>query len=403
MLLATLVVAVPALPDADFGSNDKKATVREKEKEQEAYEEAQDALDDHKYERAAKLFEMVAGMGLEHADAALYWLADARNKLGRRSEALTALLALQKSFPKSPWAEDAKALEVEIRQGSGENVEPEHVNDEEIKLMAIQGLMNSDPEHAIPILEKILSSKTSTAKMKERALFVLTQSGSPAALEYVARAAKDSSNREMQERAIKYIGIMGSESARKILGDVYASTGDVDVKKQILKSYMIAGDKARLLALARSEPNAELRGAAVSQLGVLGASKELTELYNSESSIEIRKTILKAMFVGGSADKLAEIARTEKEPELRLIAIRNLGLIGGRKAADTLVSLYENDSNLEIRHTLIKSLFIQNSASALVTLARKEKDRDLKNDIISKLSLMRSKEAAEYLEEFLKE
>jgi hypothetical protein len=42
------------------------------------------------------------------------------------------------------------------------------------------------------------------------------------------------------------------------------------------------------------------------------------------------------------------------------------------------------------------------NAKALVALARRETNPELKKAIISKLSLMRSKEAASYLMEYLK-
>jgi hypothetical protein len=50
----------------------------------------------------------------------------------------------------------------------------------------------------------------------------------------------------------------------------------------------------------------------------------------------------------------------------------------------------------------VNALFIQNNAPALVTLARAEKNMDLKKDIVSKLSNMNSKEAKDYLMELLK-
>src|SRR5205823_3669961 len=97
------------------------------EKEQDIYEEASDAFDDHDWRRAARLFEKVAEMRMSHADGALYWLAKSENNLGMRSEALNTILNLQKSYPKSKWNEDAKALEIEVRQSAGQHIEPERV------------------------------------------------------------------------------------------------------------------------------------------------------------------------------------------------------------------------------------------------------------------------------------
>lgn len=369
-------------------------------KEEDLYDSANDALDDHEWRRAASMFRKVADLRMAHADAALYWLAYAQGKMGARSEALSTLLQLQNSYPKSKWNEDGKTLEVEIRQSAGQQIEPEHVDDEDVKLMAINGLMHSDPERAIPILEGILNGHQ-PVKLKERALFVLSQSSSQRAFEIVVRTAK-SGPPDLRGRAVRTLGILGGERSRGVLTDIYNSTADVSVKKSVLKSYMIAGDRARLLALAKGEPNTELRADAVLQLGVIGARNELTELYNSEQSVDVRKKILQAMFIGGNSEKLAEIARNEKVLELKVTAIRNLGLLGGGRSGDLLLSLFNNDPRPEVRKGVINALFIQGNAKALINLARAEKEPETKREIVQKLSVMRSKEATDYLMEFLK-
>jgi len=408
--IATMLLAAP-LVAADYAAWDgdsshehhDRSAERAVEKEEELYDKGSDALDDHEWRTAATAFRRVAGLKMSHADAAMYWLAYAQGKTGQRSEALDTLLELKKTFPKSRWAEDAKSLEVEIRQSAGQKIEPEHVDDEDVKLMAINGLMNSNPERATPLLETILRNSNSSKRMKDRALFVLTQSGSPQALEIVSRIARDNANPALQLRALRYLGIMGGEQTRRILNDVYSSSGDLSVKKTVLRAFMVGGDRVRLLAIARSEPMAELRTVAISQLGVIGARTELADLYAKETNVEVRKKIISAMFIGGNAEKLAEIARTEKVEELRLAAIRSLGLLGGSRSGQLLLSIYDSDPSIEVKKSVIGSLFIQGSARTLVDLARKEKDRELKREIVSKLALMNSKEASDYLIDFLKE
>jgi HEAT repeat protein len=370
------------------------------EQEEDLYDSGTEALDDHEWRHAAASFRKVAEMRMQHADAALYWLAYAEGKMGARSEALSTLLQLQKSYPKSKWVEDGKTLEVEIRQSAGQQIEPEHVVDEDVKLMAINGLMNSDPERAIPILEGILNGHQSV-KLKERALFVLTQSGSQRAFDIVVRTAK-SGPPDLRERAVRTLGILGGERSRGVLSDIYNATNDLDVKKSVLKSYMISGDRTRLLALAKGESNSELRQDAVMQLGVIGARNELTELYGSEPSIAVRKKILQAMFIGGNSEKLGEIARNEKVLDLKVTAIRNLGLLGGGRSGELLLSLYNNDPRPEVRNGVIDALFIQGNARTLISLARAEKDPQTKRRIVEKLSVMGSKDATDYLMEFLK-
>jgi HEAT repeat protein len=389
-----------AVAVADDDEREKERTEGKVEKEEDLYDSGTDALDDHEWRRAAASFRKVAEMHMQHADAALYWLAYSEGKMGARSEALSTLLQLQKSYPKSKWVEDGKTLEVEIRQSAGQQIEPEHVADEDVKLMAINGLMNSDPERAIPILESILNGHQ-PVKLKERALFVLTQSGSQRAFDIVVRTAK-SGPPDLRERAVRTLGILGGERSRGVLADIYNATNDLDVKKSVLKSYMISGDRARLLALAKGESNSELRQDAVMQLGVIGARNELTELYASEPSIEVRKKILQAMFIGGNSEKLGEIARNEKVLDLKVTAIRNLGLLGGGRSGELLLSLYNTDPRPEVRKSVIEALFIQGNAKTLISLARAEKDPQNKRRIVEKLSVMGSKDATDYLMEFLK-
>jgi tetratricopeptide (TPR) repeat protein len=370
-------------------------------REEELYEEATDSLDEGDYRDAASKFRQVANMNGENAAAALHWLAYSQNKMGQRSEALATLVDLQKRYPKSKWASDGKALEVEVRQSAGQTVAPDRVDDEDLKLMVVNGLMHSDPARAFPILKGIISGNYSP-KLKDKALFVLSQSGSPEAMQLLGQIARDNANPELQSRAIRNLGIIGGDRSRQILAEVYGSATDKKVKRSILKSYMISGDRGRLLSLAKSEADPDLRADAVQQLGIIGAKDELSQLYTTETAIPVRKKIIQAMFIGGNADKLAELARNEKVLELRLAAIKNLGLMGGR-SGDFLVQMYESDPSHQVRDAVINGLFLQGNAKALVGLARKEKDRELKKEIVSKLSLMNSEEGSQYLLELLNE
>ena len=59
--------------------------------------------------------------------------------------------------------------------------------------MALRGLMQSDADRAMPILEKMLA-ETNSQKVKERALLYSSQSGTPRSREILTNVAKDGSN-----------------------------------------------------------------------------------------------------------------------------------------------------------------------------------------------------------------
>ena len=133
----------------------------------------------------------------------------------------------------------------------------------------------------------------------------------------------------------------------------------------------------------------------------MGASAELAQLYAGEPSVEVRKRILQAMFVGGNTSKLIEIASTEKDPELRERAIQHLGTTKTPAVGEALVAIYGSTPDLRVRERVIEALFVQGNARQLVALARKETNPELQKTAVSRLSNMRSKEATDYLMELL--
>ncbi|MEO8258672.1 MAG: HEAT repeat domain-containing protein [Acidobacteriota bacterium] len=365
------------------------------------YRQAQQAIDQGRFERAIEQLDRLLRMtGNPRIDAALYWKSYTLNKQGQRAEALTTLADLQKRFADSRWLKDARVLEVEVRQASGQAVSPEAQNDEEIKLLALRGLMQTDPDRVVPMIEKLLAGNSSP-KLQENALFVLSQSRSTRAREIISGVAR-TGNPDLQIRAIRYLGAMGGPENRTLLDGIYRGTSDTAVKRQILRGLNNSTDRARLLSLAKTETSPELRGLAVQQLGAIHADTELWDLYQSESAPDIRRRILQGLGASGNTDRLVEVARTEKDLQLRLSAVRGLGAAAGAKSGDVLRSLYASETSADVRREILNGLAAHQNGAILVELARAEKDPAMKREIVRKLTSMQSKEASDYLVELLK-
>jgi hypothetical protein len=362
------------------------------------YQKGLRALDARQWDTAVEDFATSASHEGANADAALYWKAYAENRAGRREDALETISDLNQDYPSSRWLKDAKALEVEVRAATGAPVNAGAYSDEDLKLLALNSLMQSDPDKAVPVLQSLLSSNNSD-KIKDRALFVLAQSSSPQASKLMHDMARNSSNPDLQFKAIRYMGMMGNTSA---LSSIYNSASDPRLKHAILQSFMVSGSRDTLLKVAKTEKDPELRRDAIKQLALTGGGEQLWDLYQSESSIENKKAILQSMFLTGDASRLAEIARSEKNPELRIAAIKSLGLMGGNGRGDVLVNIYRSEQNREVREAVLNSLFLQQNAKALIDLARGEKDPQMKKQIVGKLALIHSKEATDYMMEILR-
>ncbi len=394
------------------------------ERLQELYDDGREALDEDRFDLAAAKFKDLAAMNGPQTDAALYWKAYAENRLGKRDAALTTISELKTKYAQSRWKKDAEALEIEVRQSSGQKPNPEGESDKDLKILALQSLLNSDPQRAMPIVEKVLNASGSP-RDKSKVLFLVAQTGSPQGMELLAKIARGQSNPELQRKAVEYLGMFGglrggveggvegsveggvgggkhrSASARQLLAEVYASNADESVKRAVLRSYMLSGDRAGLFAAAKSEKNKGLRREAIRQLGLVHGTDELEQLYKSESTSDVRREILQAFFLAGDAKRLVEAEQGEKDPELRRAAIRNLGLVHSDDSAKALQTIYNKESDRALKEEVLNAYFLQGNSSAIVALARNEKDPELKRVAVQKLSLMHSKDATDYLMEIL--
>jgi len=390
--------------DREQEARDREQEKRDREQEKlerldELYTDGREALDEDRYDRAAEKFSELASMNGPQTDAAMYWKAYAENKLGKRDSALATIADLEKKYAQSRWIKDAKALEIEVRQSNGQASNPDNQTDD-LKILALRGIMQGDPARGVPMVENFLNGPASP-KLKSNALFLLGQNGSPQAQEVLAKIAKGQSNPDLQRRAVQYLGMFGGQKSRQTLAEIYASTSDASIKRAILRSYMIGGDKEHLLAAAKGEKDASLRAEAIRQLGIVHAPNELRELYKTETSPEVKKDILQAFFLTGDAKFLSEAAQGEKDAEVRRSAIRNLGLVGSPDAKEALLAIYSKETDRENKEAVLNALFIQGNAHGLVTIARSEKDPELKKTAVSKLALMNSKEGNDYLMEIL--
>ena len=306
------------------------------------YESGQNSLDNSQWNAALTSFTQVAANGGSRADGALYWKAYTLNKLGRRDEAMAAIAELRKTYASSRWLDDANALEIEVKQAAGQNVSPEAQTDEELKLMALNALVNSDPDRAFPLLENLLKSSQSL-RLKERALFVLAQNSAPRAHQLLEQVARGNGNPDLQLKAIQYLGTTGRRQ---------------------------------------------------------GGGQTLFEIYGATSDDNIKRALLRALLTAGDTDHLMQVVKTEKSPELRAQGIRYLST--KVETGDSLVTLWATEQDQQVKRAILDSLNGQQNAKALVDLARKERDTEMKREIVRRLSNMKSKEATDYWLELLK-
>jgi TolA-binding protein len=297
------------------------------------YDAGTRALDQHHYDEAVRRFDVAINSKSARADGALYWKAYALNRAGKRDEALASLAQLRHDYPSSAWLNDAQALEAEVKQSSGQPISPAQESSDDLKLLAINSLMNADAERAVPLIDGILKGN-SPPSVKRNALFVLTQSRSPRAQQLLNDYAKGGGNPDLQLQAIRYLGQSGSRDTQQQLGGIYGATSDTRVKSAIIES--LSGTRAwdALLNIAKTEKDADLRNRAIRTLANSRSAPidGVLEMYPTVD-MSAKIAIVDGLQSRRDAKTMVDLARKETDPQMKRRLVEKIGSMHDNKDA----------------------------------------------------------------------
>lgn len=348
--------------------------------------EGRDLLDGEEWaEAAAKFGQFVATYPKDKdVDVALYWHAYALKQQGRFREAAERLTRLLSEFPGSNWAEEATAMLTELAPQTGDRRlidESLNKNNEEIRLVALQSLFQSNPERAVAYVAELLRpDATASRDFKEAAVGLLGGHGGRQALPLLLEVARTQPARELRTIAARALANAGGESVVEDLIKLYDAERDPQVKAHLLHLFGdVGGARARskVLEVARSPAeSAELRQAAVRGIGEredAEALDDLMRLYEADTNREVRQQVIRTladMEDPRSFARLVELARgAAGHPELRREAVRRLGGREGEAAVDELFKIYEAERDAEVKEEVLRALGHHESPRARARVA----------------------------------
>lgn len=349
------------------------------------------------YRRFQKLEKQLREKEPASVDAALYWQAYALAQARRNAEARAAVERLRREFPDSRWSGDAENLMRQLEPAPKADVSAGA--DDELAEIAVQGLLGAPPERALPILKRVLEGKHS-AKLKKRALFVLSQIDDKSANDTVLAIARGESDPELRDEAIRMIGVGGQGKAIEQLQALYSASKDKGVRRSILQAWLVSDRKDLVVAVAKSEPDADLRRDAVHTLGAMGGTSELQQLFESTRDEDTQRAAVQALGVAGAVDGLARIVESQASEEVRIEALHALGVAGG---GDRLVSLYGRADTPKLRDALVQGLVIAGDEKGMVELYRKAKDMDEKKKLLRAITTLGNDAALDLIDSTLKQ
>jgi HEAT repeat protein len=262
---------------------------------------------------------------------------------------------------------------------------------EALAIEALEGLIAAPPQKALPLVRKVLAGNQSE-RVKRRAVFVLGMIDLPEAGQLLAETAQKNGG-ALQREAIRALGIRGGRGQSATLQAIYRN-GDARARRAVLEAFVISGDKAALVAVAKSASEPREARAAIRSLAAIGAVAELRELGQDGKH---SKELMQAFAVAGDLEGLLKIARSDPSPSLRAEAARSIGIVGGDQSRQALRELYR-DSNAEVRKAALDGMMISGDEQGVLALYRAETDTARKRELLRMLSVMGGDAALEAID-----
>jgi HEAT repeat protein len=339
---------------------------QEKDPAGEAYQKAYNLILDEKWTEAIPALERVIGGYPESdwADDARFWQCYAHEKSDKKLEsAFECYQEFLDDYPDSKWANDAKSNLIRIgeqlnRSGKGEYGAKikamKNEDDEEIAMSALMALQQMGDEKSLPVVIR-LYDKTKSQAVRERILFLFSQSESPEAERKLAAIAKSDGNKDNREKAVFWLGQRAvSRESLEVLKSIALTDTNEDVRDKAIYSLTQIPDgkgMPAVMEIARKHRDPEMREKAVFWIGEMKDSPEaldvLKEILKQDQDQDVRdKTLYAVTKLSGNAGVpvLIETAKNDPNPELRRKAIFWLGQTKDERAKEALLEIIEGES-----------------------------------------------------------
>jgi tetratricopeptide (TPR) repeat protein len=419
------------------------------------YRAARQALNAEEYRRAIELFEESMQEEPEYSAEALYYQALAYYRLGGRNNFDRAYRKLNEQLSRYPEAAshgDAEELKVRIegelaRRGDAQaaerlaqeaqrleeqsvrttrqrdvrreqQVRQEHdvQQEAEIKIMALQALMQADPEKGITYLQRVLQNRTpATAELRGQAVFLLGQYDSEETLDLMVDVVQNDPDPEVKAQAAFWLSQVDDPRAvdatiailedpsldDDIKGQAVFALGQTDDPRagQILRDYAM-----------RPDVDPEVRGMAVHGLAQHPSEENaqlLKQMFGEVQDPEVRDQILFALSqMPGAVDGdwlLGIFSDPNQDEEVRQMALFMAGQTGKVDMA-VLGRMYDTADSREMKEQILFTMTQVDSEAAfdkMLQIARTEQDPELRQHAVFWIGQSGDPRAQEVLLEIL--
>jgi len=416
-VLAALAVAAGAPAHAAAPRPATAVTVPAIDPADSLYRLAREALNAGDYRRAAQIFRDVESRYPKSAYVgdAMYYEAFALSRTGDESDLRSALQVLRdqrRRFPDVATKGDAAALQTRVegelaRRGNRESAATIqrqargsatastagcNDDDAEMRIAALNALMQMDADRALPILKQVLARRDPcSVELRRKAVFLVAQKDDDEAVSLLLTAARTDPDREVRQQSVFWLGNTHSARAVASLDSIVHHADDAELREKAL--FALAqqeSPRARqiLRDVATSGETVELRSKAVFWLGQREHGGDegtfLRAMFEKEPSEAIREQIVQAVAEHADADDAKWLTGVVEKAGYP-IEVRKKALFwaGQREAFPVaqLVSMYDRLDDQELKEQAIWVLSERHETAAtdkVIDIARHDQNRELR-------------------------
>ena len=384
------------------------------------YRLARRAMADENYRRAARIFAELVDQypRSDYAGDALYYRAYCLYQLGGQRELREAVDAIERQrrdYADASTREDAKTLRTRIesmqaRRGDADAAQKVAEkaselgkergcpnDDDDMRIAALQGLMQMDAESALPILRQVLAKRGSCSEsLRKHAVFIVSQKRGDEATTLLLEVARTDPSPEVRGEAIQWLGQSHSARAVSALDSIAANATEDDILDKAIFALSQTRDERSDAALRRiasdERKSTHARTQAIFWFGQTHRDADdmrfLRELFSRARDEEIQGSIIQAMSQAHTSESMRWLIDLARDKSLSIEARKNALFWAGQNGADLrqLIALYdEMKGQTEVQNQLI-FVFSQrrdrDAIDKLMDIATNDSDRDLRKQAI---------------------
>ena len=418
---------------------------------------ARRALNRGDYATAANLYGDLARTypSSSRAGDALYWSAFALYKNDDLDHARSLLVTQQRRYPKAATMHDGDALLARIQTalarqgdsgaaawlaehareaggptgkppkgesptgapgapGAGQASCPSEDDEDDVRVAALNGLLQMDAANALPILKKVLARRDPcSAGLRRKAVFIVSQKRDTETENILLDVAQHDPDAEVRQQGVFWLSQVPTDRSVNMLDSILRTTDDEELREKAIfaLSQQHSPRAAEIIRAYADNPRApaDAREKAIFWLGQQHSTENaafLRALYAKLTEEDLKEKVIFSLSQMRGAENgrwLMEIAQNEREAiEMRKKALFWAGQTG--TDLGQLVALYDRMQNEEMKEQLIFVYSQRHEPAALdklIAIAKTEQNRELRKKAVFWLGQSHDPRAAQVLLEII--